>query len=111
MLGALTDREESQICHSADPVQTVCKWILYEATRLQINQTSLVPPPILARVYQELSNGMIGYFMALKIADVPFPFPFAQFLQWALYAFFIFCPLVLLEGVEEDSPRLGMHWD
>jgi hypothetical protein len=30
-------------------------------------------------MYQELSNGMLGYNNALKVADVPFPFPYVHF--------------------------------
>ena len=37
-----------------------------------------VPPPILSRVYQELSNAMLGFNSAMKVATTPFPFPYAQ---------------------------------
>merc|ERR1712232_6259 len=37
-----------------------------------------VAPPIQSRVYQEISNGMLGFNNALKVADVPFPFPYSQ---------------------------------
>ena len=32
-----------------------------------------VPSPIFSRIYQELSNGMLGYSQAARIAMVPFP--------------------------------------
>ena len=41
----------------------------------------MTPPPVLSRVYQELSNGMLGFNQSLKLADVPFPFIFAQILE------------------------------
>ena len=34
--------------------------------------------PIVSRVYQVLSDGMLGYLGARKLADTPFPFPYAQ---------------------------------
>ena len=37
-----------------------------------------MPPPILSRVYQELSNAMLGFNSAMKVATTPFPFPYAQ---------------------------------
>eukprot|EP00971_Amphidinium_carterae_P009955 196514-Amphidinium_carterae.1 len=42
---------------------------------------------------QELSNGMLGFNNSLKIADVPFPFPYAQLLTLALVAFSCFIPV------------------
>merc|ERR1712151_568000 len=67
-------------------------------------------PPILSRVYQELSNGMLAFFMAMKICLVPFPFPFAQFLQYALVAFYLFCPFAVLVSLEEPIPGLDVTW-
>ena len=37
-------------------------------------------PPILTRTYQTLGWGMLAFNRAMKIAMVPFPFPFAQVL-------------------------------
>ena len=37
-----------------------------------------IPGPVLSRLYQEMSNGMLGFNQALHIALIPFPFPFAQ---------------------------------
>lgn len=40
-----------------------------------------IPPPIMSRCYQELSNGMLAFCQAMNVADVPFPLPFAQLLE------------------------------
>ena len=37
-----------------------------------------VEGPIVSRIYQELSDGMLGYNHARKFTEVPFPFPYAQ---------------------------------
>merc|ERR1719162_269413 len=36
---------------------------------------------------------MLGFFSALKIADVPFPFPYAQLLTFMLVMYSLFIPL------------------
>ncbi|CAK9109681.1 Uncharacterized protein SCF082_LOCUS50966 [Durusdinium trenchii] len=53
-------------------------------------------PPIQTRMYQELSNGMLGFNNCLKIADVPFPLPFAQLLLMSLVAFSLLIPLYVI---------------
>eukprot|EP00929_Paragymnodinium_shiwhaense_P113311 TRINITY_DN8158_c0_g1_i1.p1 TRINITY_DN8158_c0_g1~~TRINITY_DN8158_c0_g1_i1.p1 ORF type:complete len:561 (+),score=79.44 TRINITY_DN8158_c0_g1_i1:106-1788(+) len=53
-----------------------------------------IAPPILSRVFQELSNGIIDVQAAKKISDFPFPFPYAQIIScfllmhWFLSPFF-----------------------
>ena len=46
---------------------------------------------------EELSNGMLGFNNCLKIADVPFPLPFAQLLGLLLVAFSLLIPMHLGE--------------
>eukprot|EP00971_Amphidinium_carterae_P022269 439154-Amphidinium_carterae.1 len=52
-----------------------------------------IAPPIQSRMYQEVSNGMLGFNNSLKIADVPFPFPYAQLLDLSLIVFTFFIPM------------------
>jgi hypothetical protein len=48
------------------------------------------PPPIVSRVFQELSRGIVNVQNAKKITEIPFPFPYAQImtlmilLQWCV---------------------------
>jgi len=110
VIGAITEEEKKQIMVSHDEVLLVLRWILMEMSTYSINGKLLIAPPILSRVYQELSNGMLGFFMAMKIALVPFPFPFAQFLQFALLAFFMFCPLIMVPHMQDHEKRLSQTW-
>lgn len=69
-----------------------------------------IPPPIMSRAYQELASGMLGFNQAVKCADIPFPFPFAQLLEIFLWAFTIFVPFwmaVFTQGLF-FSPCLAM---
>lgn len=54
-----------------------------------------MPPPIVSRTFQEFSNGALGYSQALKIANVPFPFPYAQMIGYSKLVFTLTCPLVM----------------
>ena len=55
-----------------------------------------MPPPIVSRIYQELSNGSIGFHQAQKIARVPFPFPYAQLLAIMRLYFILTVPLAVV---------------
>jgi len=46
-----------------------------------------IAPPILSRVFQELSIGYVHFIDANKITTVPFPFEFAQ-MVWMMLVFF-----------------------
>jgi len=47
-------------------------------------------------MYQQLSDGMLGFSQALKLSDVPFPFPYAQILTWMLITFCCFIPIYIM---------------
>lgn len=49
-----------------------------------------IEPPILSRVFQELSNGIVNLHEARTLSYVPFPFPWAQ-MSWTI--------IVLLSGL------------
>eukprot|EP00929_Paragymnodinium_shiwhaense_P065586 TRINITY_DN32861_c0_g1_i1.p1 TRINITY_DN32861_c0_g1~~TRINITY_DN32861_c0_g1_i1.p1 ORF type:complete len:758 (+),score=146.02 TRINITY_DN32861_c0_g1_i1:203-2476(+) len=54
-----------------------------------------IPPPILSRVYQTLSRGLVNLLNAKKITDTMFPFPFAQVIALLLLLQNLFMPLLL----------------
>jgi len=64
------------------------------------------PPPVVSRVYQELSNGLLGFQQAKKVADIPFPFPYAQIVQYLQLAFVISCPFVVMSFVSDAAPAM-----
>jgi len=57
-----------------------------------------VAPPILSRVWQELSIGIVHFNNARKLSDVPFPFPFSQ-MVWMMLVFFTLCPVPLISSL------------
>mmetsp|Transcript_49382 Transcript_49382/g.105077 ORF Transcript_49382/g.105077 Transcript_49382/m.105077 type:complete len:481 (-) Transcript_49382:33-1475(-) len=114
VLGQITPDELALVSQSQEAVNLVMMWILLEITRLAITKKVLIEPPILSRVYQELSNGMLSYFRAMQIECVPFPFPFAQVMNFALYVMYFFVPFIAMTTIEalplSDPIGLGQMW-
>jgi len=82
----------------------VLEWINEMVSSIQPDL--MTPPPVLSRVYQELSNGMLGFNQSLKLADVPFPFIFAQILEACLVIFLIGAPIMVVVVTGTDLN----HW-
>ena len=55
-----------------------------------------MPPPVVSRIYQELSNGALGFHQAQKISRVPFPFPYAQLLAIMKVYFILTVPMAVV---------------
>lgn len=58
--------------------EIVLQWIQRLVVDGERSGVLKIAPPILSRVFQELSNGIVHMNDARKITIVPFPFPFAQ---------------------------------
>lgn len=53
-----------------------------------------IPAPILSRVFQELSRGIVVVNNAKKISEIPFPFPYAQMVSVMLMIMALVTPFV-----------------
>lgn len=60
-----------------------------------------VAPPILSRLYQYMSDAMLGYHQARKIAFIPFPFPHAQLTSLFIIVMMILMPLLVLSFTDD----------
>ena len=59
------------------------------------------PPPIVSRIFQELSNGLLFYNNATKMKEVPVPFPYVQLNTILLNLFcVILCPIAIAAFTE-----------
>jgi len=54
-----------------------------------------IAPPILTRVYQNLSRGFVNLLNAKKIADTRFPFPYVQLISFFLLVNMVLTPLMI----------------
>jgi len=70
--------------HVRDQVFMIFTWIQDTLIRRQNMGGLAVPPPVSTRMFQEMSNGMLGFNNANKIHNTPFPFPYAQLITVAL---------------------------
>mmetsp|Transcript_44893 Transcript_44893/g.100928 ORF Transcript_44893/g.100928 Transcript_44893/m.100928 type:complete len:568 (+) Transcript_44893:23-1726(+) len=60
-----------------------------------------IAPPILTRSFQEIANGMVHFHDALKISNVPFPFPYAQTCDCLLLLHWFIVPFVVSQWCEK----------
>lgn len=67
-----------------------------------------IAPPILSRVFQELSIGIVHFIDANKISTVPFPFVFAQTV-WGMLAFASIVPLPLLLAIGLSASKAAAY--
>lgn len=77
--------------HSADRANMVVNWLNHNLAYISSDLT--IAPPIQSRMYQEVSNGMLGFNNAVKLADVPVAFPYAQIVDWLLFIWGFFIPV------------------
>lgn len=66
---------------TADRTFAVLMWVCQELTQAMTEGHMNVPAPIMSRMYQEISIGMLAFNNAMKIHDTPFPFPYAQIIS------------------------------
>jgi len=60
-----------------------------------------IPAPILTRSFQELAVGMVHFNEAMKISNVPFPFPYAQTCDALLIIHWLIVPFVVAQWVTQ----------
>mmetsp|Transcript_36896 Transcript_36896/g.68944 ORF Transcript_36896/g.68944 Transcript_36896/m.68944 type:complete len:548 (-) Transcript_36896:49-1692(-) len=91
IVGEVSSEEFRRLRNSTDRVNLLLLWI----NELVANLTPhlIVAPPIVSRVFQEISNGALGYSQAEKLSDIPFPFIFAQLLAVAVIFIAIVSPI------------------
>lgn len=76
-----------------DKVEVVLQWI--QRLIVENIKTGVLPiaPPILSRVFQEYSRGIVNLNNARKIAEFPFPFPLVQCITLMLCMHWLLIPL------------------
>eukprot|EP00930_Biecheleria_cincta_P038093 TRINITY_DN26178_c0_g1_i1.p1 TRINITY_DN26178_c0_g1~~TRINITY_DN26178_c0_g1_i1.p1 ORF type:complete len:555 (+),score=116.01 TRINITY_DN26178_c0_g1_i1:37-1701(+) len=83
------------LASSVDKNLIVLQWLQQLIVHNHQSGVLPVPPPILTRAFQELTNGMVGMVDAQKISDILFPFPYAQILSGMLVVYTFTAPALL----------------
>lgn len=60
-----------------------------------------VPAPVVSRMVQELSDGMLGFNHARKIAYLPFPFAHAQLTEFFVVVLLFLIPYLMVSLVHD----------
>jgi len=95
VLHAPTEAEVAVLAQASDKVKTICLWIA-QAVMVEVSNGVLdCPPPIVSRIFAEISDGMLGFHQALRVSHVPFPFPFAQIVSLLLMALYLILPMYI----------------
>jgi len=99
--GGVSDAEIQQLQAARGPYAkvTLCSMWLQEFVVREHLAGSLgnVGPPIISRLFQFMSDGMVGYNQARKIMWIPFPFPHAQIAALFVWVSIVCIPLMLLQ--------------
>jgi predicted membrane chloride channel (bestrophin family) len=101
------DKESLRFLSSKNDKHQRCEIIAQWIQRHIINASRSgiidVPPPILTRCFQELSQGLVHIINARIMTGIPFPFPYAQMLALLLVIHWLvtplFCALILQSAV------------
>jgi predicted membrane chloride channel (bestrophin family) len=88
-----SEQEVVALKKSRERVAVCLYWVLFDLA--EASRALDIAPPIQTRIFQEVSNGMLGYVNAMKISDVPFPFPFAQMCSLLIVVFSCFIPVYM----------------
>jgi hypothetical protein len=100
VIGGVSDAEIELLQAARGPlakVALVSMWLQeFMVRECLAGSTGNVAPPILARLYQYVSDGMMGYHQAHKVAYIPFPFPHAQITSLFVLIVGAFMPVLML---------------
>ena len=103
VIGGVSDAEIELLQAARGPlakVALVSMWLQEFVLRESLaGSTGNVAPPILSRLYQFVSDGMLGYHQAHKVAYIPFPFPHAQITSLFVLIVVALMPVLMLSYV------------
>lgn len=89
-----------------DRVSIASGWVIRLVGQRRSEGGVNVPPPVLSRVYQLLSDGHNAFYQCKKIRDTPFPFPYAQLMRFILVVFVNSFPFVVVDFLNHKIPAL-----
>jgi Bestrophin, RFP-TM, chloride channel len=105
VLGGVSDEEIRHLQHARGPyakVALVTMWLEEFISREYLaGSTGKVAQPIVSRVYHLISDGVVGYNQARKIAYIPFPFPNGQITAFFSLAIIFIFPLLFISFVNK----------
>mmetsp|Transcript_16525 Transcript_16525/g.47943 ORF Transcript_16525/g.47943 Transcript_16525/m.47943 type:complete len:588 (-) Transcript_16525:18-1781(-) len=90
----VNESSEEFLKGSADKCEVIVHWIQRLIVANMQSGVIPIPPPVISRVFQELSRGMVNVNNVRKISDFFFPFPYAQLAGCMLLLNMVVTPLL-----------------
>mmetsp|Transcript_151562 Transcript_151562/g.385336 ORF Transcript_151562/g.385336 Transcript_151562/m.385336 type:complete len:687 (+) Transcript_151562:55-2115(+) len=81
-------------------VELVVQWLQAVTVDAQTHGVLNIAPPILSRIFQNLSNGLSAYYSAYRVTEVPYPFPYMQATEVLLVVYWVVTPCVMVNFTE-----------
>jgi len=95
-LHAMLDENELVVLKTVpDPVLFTAHRIVRAVSTQGRHRGWKAPAPIVSRIFQELSNGLLAYNHALKLKEIPMPFAYVQFNALLLLVFNLLAPIAI----------------
>eukprot|EP00736_Rhodelphis_marinus_P008319 Rmarinus@m.20997 len=101
VVGGISEFERDALCAVEDRQYLVMMWVNEELCARYKQGGLGLPAPLLTRIFQELSNGTLGYNQAVKIVETPFPFPYTQLISVLLLIMMLTTPVIVASYVED----------
>eukprot|EP00850_Spirogloea_muscicola_P012826 SM000084S23162 [mRNA] locus=s84:394118:397141:+ [translate_table: standard] len=95
VIGGLSGAETVLLQETTDRVYMLMCWVHRAMVARRTVGGIKEDAPIVSRIYQVLSDGMLGFENAHKIGTTPFPFPYAQCVAILLYIYAFSVPLLM----------------
>ncbi|KAL7562991.1 hypothetical protein ACA910_018628 [Epithemia clementina (nom. ined.)] len=107
VIGGVSDAEIEVLQAARGPYAKVAlctMWLEEFCSREHLNGgMGAVGAPIVSRLFQFTSDGMMGYNQARKISYIPFPFPHAQITSLFVLVVIGLMPVLMLSYISEDA--------
>lgn len=87
--------------------ELVIQWIQASAVQAIGDGVLVIGPPIAAQIWVQLCMAYDGYMQALRLVEVPFPFPYVQLAEIILFVHCFLTPIVLV-GLTEEPVWCGV---
>jgi len=95
-LHAMIDENELVVLKTVpDPVLFTAHRIVRAVSTQGRHRGWKAPAPIVSRIFQEISNGLLAYNQALKLKEIPMPFAYVQFNAFMLLVFNVLAPIAI----------------
>lgn len=105
VIGGVSDAEVEMLRAARGPLAKVAlcsMWLQEYISREHLaGSTGGVGDPIISRLFQFTSDGMVGYNQARKVAYIPFPFPHSQIVSLFVLVTVIYIPVLMLTYVTD----------